>query len=217
MSKRPVRRFLARLLIAMTGWKPEGVRPDTDRFVLIAAPHTTNWDFLYLLAFAELFELKISFMAKHSLFWPPLGWFMRAVGGLPVERHKRGNLVTTLAALFEEREALGLVVPAEGTRGHVDYWKSGFYHIARTAKVPIVMSFLDYERKVGGFGPALEATGDVVADMDAIRAFYGDKKGKHPELFGRIRLREEDEAERLPAAGGAPAPTTSAAAPVASD
>ena len=187
------------------------------RFVLIAAPHTTNWDFLYLLAFAELFELKISFMAKHSLFWPPLGWFMRAVGGLPVERHKRGNLVTTLAALFDGGEALGLVVPAEGTRGHVDYWKSGFYHIARTAKVPIVMSFLDYERKVGGFGPAIEATGDVVTDMDAIRAFYGDKKGKYPELFGRIRLREEDEVERLPEAGGGPAPTSSAAAPVVSD
>ena len=193
MSKRPVRRFLARLLIAMTGWKPEGVRPEMDQFVLIAAPHTTNWDFVYLLAFAELFELKISFMAKHSLFWPPLGWFMRAVGGLPVVRHERGNLVTILAGLFDEHDHLGLVVPAEGTRGHVDYWKSGFYHIARTAKVPIVMSFLDYERKVGGFGPAIEPSGDVVADMDRVRAFYADKKGKYPELFGHIRLREEDE------------------------
>lgn len=217
MSKRPVRRFLARLLIAMTGWEPEGVRPEMDRFVLIAAPHTTNWDFLYLLAFAELFELKISFMAKHSLFRPPLGWFMRAVGGLPVERHKRGNLVATLAALFEEHDRLGLVVPAEGTRGHVDYWKSGFYHIARTADVPIVMSFLDYERKVGGFGPAIEATGDVVADMDAVRAFYADKKGKFPERFGHIRLREEDEADPPTSIAAAPATATPVAAPIAGD
>lgn len=193
MSKRPVRRFLARLLIAVTGWKPEGERPGVDRYVLIAAPHTTNWDFLYLLVFAELFDLRISFVAKHSLFWPPLGWFMRAVGGVPVRRHKRENLVRSLAGLFEEHEELGLVVPAEGTRDYVDYWKSGFYHIARTAKVPIVMSFLDYERKRGGFGPALEPGDDVRADMDAVRAFYADKKGKYPELFGEIRLREEDE------------------------
>ncbi|MEM9175959.1 MAG: 1-acyl-sn-glycerol-3-phosphate acyltransferase [Myxococcota bacterium] len=193
MSMRSVRKFLARLVIGATGWKPEGARPAPDQYVLIAAPHTTNWDFLYLIAFAWYFEMQISFMAKHSLFWPPLGWIMRAFGGLPVQRHKRTNLVTTLAGLFEEHDRLALVVPAEGTRAHVDYWKSGFYHIAKTAKVPIVMSFLDWERKVGGFGPAIVATGDVVADMDAVRAFYADKKGKVPERFGRIRLREEDD------------------------
>ena len=200
MSKRPVRRLLARLVIVMTGWKPEGVRPEPDQYVLIAAPHTTNWDFLYLIAFAWLFDIKMSVMAKHSLFWPPLGWFMRAFGALPVRRDKRHNLVETLAGLFEEYDELALVVPAEGTRGHVDYWKSGFYHIARTAKVPIVMSFLDYERKVGGFGPALVPTGDVVSDMDAVRAFYGDKQGKYPELFGQIRLKEEEEAPAATAA-----------------
>ena len=202
MSKRHVRRFLARLVIVMTGWKPEGHRPEPKQYVLIAAPHTTNWDFLYLIAFAWLFDMKISFMAKHTLFWPPLGWIMRAFGGLPVERHKRTNLVTALAGLFDEHEELGLVVPAEGTRGYVDYWKSGFYHIAKTAEVPIVMSFLDYERKVGGFGPAVTATEDVVGLMDAVRAYYGDKKGKYPEDFGRILLREEEES----AVGGPAAP-----------
>ena len=202
MSKRPVRRFLARLVIVMTGWKPEGHRPEPKQYVLIAAPHTTNWDFLYLIAFTWLFDMKISFMAKHTLFWPPLGWIMRAFGGLPVERHKRTNLVTALAGLFDEHEELALVVPAEGTRGYVEHWKSGFYHIAKTAEVPIVMSFLDYERKVGGFGPAVTATEDVVGLMDAVRAYYGDKKGKYPEDFGRILLREEEEA----AAGGPAAP-----------
>lgn len=177
----------------MTGWKPDGERPQPDRFVLIAAPHTSNWDFLYLIAFAEYFEIPLSFMAKHTLFRPPLGWLMRGFGGIPVRRHKRENLVTTLARLFEEHTHLGLAVPAEGTRAHVDYWKSGFYHIACAAKVPIVMSFLDYERKIGGFGPGFMPTDDLIADMDQIRAFYGDKKGKYPELFGQIRLREEDE------------------------
>ena len=195
MSKRPVRRFLARVFLAATGWKPEGVRPEVSRYVMIAAPHTSNWDFAYLLAFAEYFEIEISWVGKHTLFKPPLGFFMRAVGGLPVRRHKRENLVTSLARVFEEYEELGLAVPAEGTRGHVDHWKSGFYHIAREAEVPIIMSFLDYERKVGGFGPAFYPSGNLSEDMDAVRAFYADKKGKFPELFGTIRLLEEDAAK----------------------
>jgi len=120
---------------------------------------------------------------------------MRALGGIPVRRDKRENLVESLAALFEEYEDLALVVPAEGTRHHVDYWKSGFYHIARTANVPIVMSYLDYTEGRGGFGPAFYPSGDVRKDMDAIRAFYDGKQGKFPELFGHIRLREEDDAE----------------------
>jgi len=193
MTKRPVRRFLARAFLKLTGWKPDGARPEAKRFVLIAAPHTTNWDFPYLLAFAEYFEVNISWMGKHSLFRWPFGAIARAVGGIPVRRHKREDLVTSMARTFDDHEELGLVVPAEGTRRHVEYWKSGFYHIARTAKVPIVMSYLDYAKKTGGFGPALLPSNDVRKDMDAIRAFYEGRQGKYPALFGRIRLREEEE------------------------
>ena len=182
----------------MTGWKPEGHRPEPKQYVLIAAPHTTNWDFLYLIAFAWLFDMKISFMAKHTLFWPPLGWIMRAFGGLPVERHKRTNLVTALAGLFDEHEELALVVPAEGTRGYVEHWKSGFYHIARQAEVPVFMAYLDASTKTFGYAPPLRVTGDVRADMDHIRAFYADKRGLVPEHESVIRLREEeDAAEKL--------------------
>ncbi len=191
MSRRPVRRALARLFLMLTGWKPEGLRPDVGRFVLIAAPHTSNWDFLYLLAFGEVFDLELHWVGKHSLFRGLMSPVMRWLGGLPVRRDRRENLVVTLARLFEERETLGLAVPAEGTRGFVDHWKSGFYHIAREARVPIVMSFLDYERKRGGFGPGFEPSGDVRADMDIVRAFYADKKGKFPEQFGTICLLEE--------------------------
>lgn len=196
MSKRPVRRTLARLFLSLTGWTPEGVRPQARRFVLIAAPHTTNWDFPYLLAYAEYFELKISWMGKASLFRWPIGVIMRALGGIPVQRHKRENLVMAMARIFDEHTDLGLVVPAEGTRGRVEHWKSGFYHIAQTAGVPIVMSYLDYEKKCGGFGPAIQPTGDISKDMDAIRAFYTDKQGKFPELFGPIRLLEEESEAR---------------------
>ena len=197
MSKRPVRRFLARLFISATGWKPEGGPPDAARYVLIAAPHTSNWDFPYLIAFAWYFDMEMNWIGKHTLFRPPMSFLMRALGGIPVRRHKRENLVSTLAALFDQYETLGLVVPAEGTRGPVDHWKSGFYHIAREAGVPIVMSFLDYERKVGGIGPAFRPTGNIRKDMDQVRAFYSDKKGKFPDWFGPPRLLEEDSVEEL--------------------
>lgn len=192
MSLRPVRQFLAHVFLAITGWKPAGARPEPAQYILIAAPHTSNWDFPFLLAFAWHFDIPLRWMGKHTLFEPPFGFVMSALGGVPVRRDKRRNHVENMAALFEEYEQLALAVPAEGTRVHVDYWKSGFYHIARSADVPIVMSFLDYAAKRGGFGPAFLPSGDVRKDMDTVRGFYKDKQGKFPERFGTIRLREED-------------------------
>jgi 1-acyl-sn-glycerol-3-phosphate acyltransferase len=186
-----MRKLLARLFLHLTGWQAEGDRPQPRKYVLIAAPHTSNWDLAYLLAFAALFDVRISWMGKHTLFRPPMGWIMSWLGGIPIRRHERGNLVERMAGAFDEAESLTLVVPAEGTRGRVDHWKSGFYHVARMARVPIVLSYLDYARKRGGFGPAILPSGDLAADMDQIRAFYGDKVGKYPDLFGEIRLKEE--------------------------
>ncbi len=193
MKKRPVRRFVARSFLGITGWTPDGVRPEPRKFVLIAAPHTSNWDFIYLIAFAWYFDVQISWMGKDTLFKWPFEGFMRALGGVPVRRDKRENKVVAMASTFDDQEDLGLVVPAEGTRGHVEYWKSGFYHIATTARVPIVMSYLDYTKKTGGFGPGFSPSGDVRKDMDRIRTFYEGREGKFPALFGRIRLREEDD------------------------
>jgi 1-acyl-sn-glycerol-3-phosphate acyltransferase len=184
-------KWLARAFLWATGWKPEGARPGFDHFVLIAAPHTSNWDLAYLLALAEVFDIRVSWMGKHVLFRAPLGWVMRRVGGIPVYRHQRGNLVAQMAEEFGRHESLALVVPAEGTRDYVPHWKSGFYHIARAANVPIACGYLDYARKRGGFGLCLMPTGDTVADMDEIRDFYCDKVGKYPEKFGEIRLKEE--------------------------
>ena len=104
-------------------------------------------------------------------------------------------MVDRMAELFAERDALCLVVPVEGTRRYREYWKSGFYHIARAAGVPIVMSYLDYRTRNGGFGPAITPSGDVARDMDTLREFYGDMRGKYPKETGRIRLREEDAAD----------------------
>lgn len=184
-------RWLAHAFLWLTGWKPEGARPATPRYVLIAAPHTSNWDFPYTLALAAVFGIRIRWMGKHSLFRFPFGGLMRRLGGIPVRRDRHNNIVEQMARELREADELALIVPTEGTRRRVEHWKSGFYHIAVGANVPIVMGYLDFRRKRGGFGAAFQPTGDLRADMDAIRAFYADKSGRHPDNFGPVRLREE--------------------------
>ena len=185
------KRFIGRTYLRAIGWKEAGKRPDAPAYVLIAAPHTTNWDLPHMLAMSYVFDVPIRWAGKHSLFRFPFGRLMKVLGGLPIVRERRGNRVQQLAALFDEHPNLVLTVPAEGTRSRREHWKSGFYHIARQAKVPIVCGYLDYEKKRGGFGLVLEPTGDLEADMERIRAFYADKKGKYPDKFGPVRLREE--------------------------
>ena len=185
-------KLLARWFLRLAGWQAEGVRPAANCCVLIAAPHTSNWDLAFLLAFAAVFDVRISWMGKHALFRPPFGWLMRLTGGIPIDRRQRGGMVEQAAHMLKSSKRLMLVVPAEGTRAHVSHWKSGFYHIARAANVPIVLGYLDYARRRGGFGPSIEATGDIRADMDEIRRFYADKIAKYPEDFGDVRLKEEE-------------------------
>jgi 1-acyl-sn-glycerol-3-phosphate acyltransferase len=187
-----MKKRLARWLLQATGWQLVGERPRCDQYVLIAAPHTSNWDFPLMLLFAAAFDIKVTWMAKHSLFYPPMGLIMRAMGGMPIIRHKNQNVVSAMVQVFERDSHLVLVVPTEGTRERSEYWKSGFYHIARQAQVPIVPSFLDFGRKRGGFGPALTVSSDVRADMQYFRDFYAGMKGRFPSQFGPIRLRDED-------------------------
>lgn len=178
----------------LTGWEPEGKAPEARKFVLLAAPHTSNWDLPYLLALATVFGIRVSWIGKHTLFVGPMGPIMRFFGGISIDRRKRSNMVAQMAEAFEKADYLALTVPPEGTRSRVPHWKSGFYHIAREANVPIVLGFLDYKRRRGGFGPEIIPTGDIKADMDRIREFYKDKIAKYPEKFGDVRLKEEDPA-----------------------
>ena len=186
-----MKRSLARGLLKLLGWSVEGERPTPEKYVLIAAPHTSNWDFILMMLYAWSFDMRISWMAKHSLFRPPLGWLMRAMGGIPIHRYQQRNVVDQMVDIFAEAHQLVLVVPAEGTRGYTDYWKSGFYHIASQAGVPVVPSYLDFGRKRGGFGPAYTLSGDVRADMAFFREFYAPIQGRFPDLFGPVRLRDE--------------------------
>jgi 1-acyl-sn-glycerol-3-phosphate acyltransferase len=186
-----VLKFISRVCLRIAGWESEGGRPIESKYVLIAAPHTSNWDLPFMMFLAWAYEMRISWMGKHVLFGWPQGILMRWLGGVPIDRRRSNNLVNQMADLFNERDELILVVPAEGTRSYTANWKSGFYHIASKARVPIVMGYLDFDRKRGGFGPGLLPSGDLRTDMDQIRMFYSDKLGKHPDLFGPVRLKEE--------------------------
>ncbi|MCC5885643.1 MAG: lysophospholipid acyltransferase family protein [Gammaproteobacteria bacterium] len=182
---------LARGFLRVSGWAFEGEVPEHRRFVLIAAPHTSNWDFVFMIAMALALGVRLNWMGKAPLFEPPLGRLFRALGGIPTRQDRRSNLVEQSAARFAERDELILAVPAEGTRRLGTTWRSGFYHIARLANVPIVLGYLDYARKRGGLGPAIVPSADVSADMDRIRAFYADKVGRYPDQFTPPRLAEE--------------------------
>ena len=144
-----------------------------------------------MLLFAAAFDIPVTWMAKHTLFYPPMGWVMRALGGMPIVRHKNQNIVSIMVEAFRDAPEMVLVVPTEGTRAFAEHWKSGFYHIARQAQVPIVPSFLDFGHKRGGFGPPLTLSGDVIRDMQYFRDFYAGMSGKFPDKFGPIRLKEE--------------------------
>ena len=178
----------ARTLLRICGWRIEGSRPTIDRYVLIAAPHTSNWDFVWLIMMAMALDMRISWLGKHTLFHGPAGVVMRKLGGIPVVRDSGGDYVKRLAERFADARQLALVIPAEGTRSMVDAWRSGFYHIARAAEVPVVLSFLDFPSRRGGIGPCVALTGDMAADMDRIRGFYEGITGKHPQRSGPIRL-----------------------------
>jgi 1-acyl-sn-glycerol-3-phosphate acyltransferase len=187
-----MRRMIARAVLRLGGWRTAGARPDVRKYVVIAAPHTSNWDFLWVLAFAWALDIDVRWLGKHTLFRWPLGVVLRRLGGIPVRRHERANLVDRLADDFRERDALVVVIPAEGTRDWVPRWRSGFYHVARAARVPVALGFLDYGRRIGGFGPTLHLSGDVRTDMDRVRAFYDPAWGRYPERSGVIKLAEED-------------------------
>lgn len=164
--------------------------------VVIAYPHTTNWDFPAMLSVAEASDLPVKWLGKQQLFRGPMGPLMRALGGVSVQRSSSQGLVAGLAEEFAKRERFALVIPAEGTRSEVEYWKSGFYRIALAAKVPILCSFVDGTTNTGGFGIVLMPTGDVVADMNRVRAFYVGKTGLKHGKAAIPRLREEDDPHR---------------------
>ena len=178
-------RWFSVSFLKLTGWRVTGALPgNIGKCVLIAAPHTSNWDLPYMLMVAYHRSLHVYWMGKASLFKAPFGIVMRWLGGIPVNRATSNNVVAaSVAAIVNADRAFQLVVPPEGTRAKNREWKTGFYYIALGAKVPIVLAYMDYHQKLTGIGPVLHPSGDIDADMKIIKAFYAPFKGKNATQF----------------------------------
>lgn len=176
-----------RLMLTLAGWRIEGNFPDAPKIMLIVVPHTSNWDFLVGLMAKFALRLECRFMAKESLFWWPLGAFLRQMGGIAIDRAAADDVVMGSVRAYRDRERLVLVITPEGTRARVERWKSGFHRIARAAGVPVVLAVFDYSRKVVQLGPAFEATGDYEGDLAAMQAHISASMAKHPERYGQDR------------------------------
>ncbi|MEZ5744586.1 MAG: 1-acyl-sn-glycerol-3-phosphate acyltransferase [Sphingomonadaceae bacterium] len=178
-------RLVRRVLMALYRWK--GWRLDTGagvpaKCVIAGAPHTSGWDFVFFLGATGELGIRPSYMGKASLFRWPLRRFMFDMGGIAVDRSKRGNYVDQVVAEFNARDELALVLAPEGTRREITAWRSGFYHIAQGAGVPIVPAWVDHARGVGGIGPAIMPTGDFAADLLKIAQFFRSVLPDHPKL-----------------------------------
>ena len=177
----PALRFLAILILKIIGWKSIGSKVAVPKYVLIGAPHTSNWDFPLMLLIVLELRLQLFWMGKHTLFPFPFAGFMKWLGGIPINRAKSHNVVYQTVAQFKSNDNFVVLVPPEGTRSKVSEWKTGFYHIANNAQVPILMGYVDAENKEAGFKDFFYPTGELETDMMGIREFYAGKKGLNAE------------------------------------
>jgi 1-acyl-sn-glycerol-3-phosphate acyltransferase len=188
---RALRYWIGRLVLGAGGFRVTGEAPAEMKLVIIGAPHTSGWDLPYTLATTFVLGMDVRWMGKHTLFRGPLGPLLRALGGIPVNRGAAGDVVAQMVEAFEREPRLLLAMAPQGTRFKTEHWKSGFYRIAVAAGVPIGCGFLDYGTRTAGMGAILHPSGDVHADMEAVREFYRGIRGKHPERQTEPRLREE--------------------------
>jgi 1-acyl-sn-glycerol-3-phosphate acyltransferase len=182
----PFLRFLSKRYLRGGGWHVVGKLPDIPKFIIIGAPHTSNWDFIMFLALAFVLGGNLRYMGKKELFYPPYGWFFRWCGGVPVDRSKPQGLVEQTVQAIQEAEHFQLVITPEGTRSKVGKWKMGFYHIANQAGIPVVLGYVDTRTMICGIGPTFTLTDSREADIKAIQAFYKDKVGINPELTSKL-------------------------------
>ena len=168
------------------GWQIKGELPQLDKYILIAAPHTSNWDFIFAVMAKLIVREKIHFLGKHQLFTPPWGWLFRALGGSPVNRSKNNNLVETAVHEFNTRQTYKLALAPEGTRSAVTRWKTGFYHIAQKANVPIVCIGLDFKNKQIRIEPSFTVSDNITADMNQILDYFREIKGKYPKAIPKF-------------------------------
>ena len=179
-----MKKLLSKLFLKIMGWKLVGEVPkEVKKAVLVCAPHTSNWDFPFALASFFIADIKVNYFIKKSWFFFPMNLFFKVTGGVPVDRSKNHGLVHSMTLLLKESDEMIIAVPAEGTRSWVSKWKTGFYHIAKSAKVPIIMGFVDFKMKEVGFGPIFNVSEDFEKEMSKIQAFFKNKIGKYPNKY----------------------------------
>ena len=173
--------WFGRWLMKLSGWKFEGTPPDLPRLVLAVAPHTSNWDFFVGIMAIWALDLRLSFLGKHTIFvWPVSAW-LRSIGGIPVDRSSAHGFVGEVINAFAGKELMWVALAPEGTRKKVEHFKSGFLHIAAGAGVPVLLVYLDFEKHAIGFGPLMNPSADVAADLAQVEAFYQTVHGCNPE------------------------------------
>jgi 1-acyl-sn-glycerol-3-phosphate acyltransferase len=179
-----------------SGWKIEGEPPNVPKWIALGVYHTSNWDFMAMLGTVFHHNLRAFWIGKHSLFKWPFGRFMRWLGGIPVRRDLNYNVVQQVIDVINERETMMLIITPEGTRKGAKYWKTGFYWIAHGAQIPISMCYINYPKKVIGFGPVLYPSGDIESDFKILYDFYeSHARGKFPDQEGKPILRPPSPAE----------------------
>ena len=183
---------ISKLALRLFGWKLAGKLPELDKYVLIGAPHTSNWDSVFAFLGAGALGLRFKWVAKQSVFPGPLSPLLKFFGGIPIDRSVRSSVISRMVEIFNNRKKFVLGIMPEGTRSKTEYWKTGFYYIATGANLPIAFAFLDYgKKKVGIADLILHPTGNIERDMNVIRNFYKDMKGKHTEKQGKIEVKPD--------------------------
>ncbi|MCO7226074.1 lysophospholipid acyltransferase family protein [Pleionea sp. CnH1-48] len=190
-------KFFFRVLAKLIGWKVLGEKPKDDQYVVIFAPHTSNWDVVLLLFLRTLLDLKPRFIGKHTLFKGPVGWFLTALGGSPVNRSSPKDIVDQIIQKFNDDPQFKLAIAPEGTRSKKDHWKTGFYRIAVAANVPIYLVYLDVKTRTMGLEKEpIMPSGDIEKDFELLREFYADKQGVIPECTSDVRVKKDTKSEK---------------------
>ena len=180
----PLLRVLSKISLKIIRWRVEGSLPtDHKKYVLIVAPHTSNWDFILFIFAVSVLRLQPSVLIKHTLFIGPLGWFLRYCGAIPVNRKQAGSLVTYISDIYAAKEEFVLIITPEGTRSPNAKWKHGFHHVATTAGVPILVVYVDSARRKIGVEGLMQPSEDIDADIQTLKTFFDTKKGLKPQNY----------------------------------
>ena len=180
---------LSAFLFKLLGWSDGGIpEGDASKYIVVVAPHTSNFDFIFGILYAYMLGFKVHFFAKSQLFHWSTAWFFTSLGGIPVDRSKKNNLVSQAVKIINSKEKLIVGIAPEGTRKKTKKWKTGFYYMAVEANIPIALGYLDYKEKKAGVGKLIYPSGDIEKDFKIIEEFYANIQPKYPSLYNRKRI-----------------------------